>query len=465
MLKNDSVGKEMLNLVGELFPICRSITGNGNRKTLEIIESHIPIVIKEVPSGTNVFDWTIPKEWNIHDAYVKNSKGEKIIDFKKSNLHILQYSIPIHKKMNLDELKTHLYTLEEYPDWIPYRTSYYQENWGFCISHNQFQKLEEDEYEVFIDSTLENGSLTYGELFFKGELDDEILFSTYICHPSLCNDNLSGVSLLTFLAKTLINKQTKYSYRFLFIPETIGAITWLSLNENNLGKIKGGLVATCLGDSGCLTYKKSRIGNSMIDQIVQNVLEDSKSEYNLLNFFPTGSDERQFCSVGFNLPIGSLIRTIYGKFPEYHTSADNLEFINSKSLANSFEIYSKIIDALEKNEMNINSEQKLRYEIKNSEHENSLNSRPKIIDTLEKNQSYITINSKCEPNLGKRGLYNLIGASKKSKQLHEPFLWILNQSDGSNSLLDISIKSDIDFLKIVDAAKILYEHNLIKLKN
>jgi aminopeptidase-like protein len=425
----NNIGDELYSFIKELFPICRSITGNGVRETLKIIKNHIQIEIHEVPSGTKVFDWTIPKEWNIRDAYIKNSNGEKVVDFQKSNLHILQYSIPINKKISLDELKNHLYTIEDYPNWIPYKTSYYQENWGFCLSHNDYLKLKDDEYEIFIDSTLENGSLSYGEILLKGEQDDEILFSTYVCHPSMCNDNLTGIAILIFLAKSLKNKKLKNSYRFLFIPETIGAITWLSINENNVGKIKGGLVATCLGDLGCFTYKKSRIGNSVIDQTVQKILDDSESDYDLLDFFPTGSDERQFCSPSFNLPIGSLTRTIYGKFPEYHTSADNLQFINSKSLADSFKIYSN------------------------------------VIDVLENNQIYINVNPKCEPNLGKRGLYNLIGASKNSKELNEPLLWILNQSDGSNSLLDISIKSGLNFLNLVDAAKILYEHNLIKLKN
>ena len=457
-------GNELYSFIKELFPFCRSITGNGTRKTLELIKHHIPLEIKEVLSGTKVFDWVVPKEWNIRDAYIKNLKGEKIIDFKKSNLHILQYSIPIHKKISFNELKNHLYTIEEYPDWIPYKTSYYQENWGFCLSYNDYLKLSDDEYEVFIDSTLEDGSLSYGELFLQGEQNDEILFSTYVCHPSMCNDNLTGISILTFLAKSLKNKKLKYSYRFLFIPETIGAITWLSINENNIGKIKGGLVATCLGDSGCLTYKKSRMGNSIIDRIVQKVLEDSKSEYNLLNFFPTGSDERQFCSVGFNLPIGSLVRTIYGKFPEYHTSADNLEFVNSKSLADSFKMYSNIIDILENDQTftSVNSNCEYDHGINNDE--KSLQKYSNKDDILENDQTFINVNPKCEPNLGKRGLYNLVGASKNSKQLNEPFLWILNQSDGDNSLLDISIKSNIDFLKLVDAAKILFEHNLIKLK-
>jgi len=429
LLNNENVGDKIYSFIEELFPICRSITGNGTRKTLELIKERIPIEIKEIPTGTKVFDWTVPKEWNIVDGYVKNSKGEKIIDFNVSNLHILQYSIPIHKKMSLDELKNHLYTLEEHPNWIPYKTSYYQENWGFCVSHNQFQELVDDEYEVCIDSTLKNGSLTYGELFFKGEIEDEILFSTYICHPSMCNDNLSGVSLLTFLAKTLINKKTKYSYRFLFIPETIGAISWLSKNENDVHKIKYGVVATCVGDSGQLTYKKTKQGNTLLDKIVEKILVDSRDPYEIVDFFPTGSDERQFSSPGFNIPVGSLVRTLYGKFPEYHTSADNMDFMNSKSLQDSFAKYHSIIYVLENN-------------------------------MIYKNQ-----NPKCEPNLGKRKLYDLIGANKELSSNSNSIFWLLNQSDGNISLLEIATKSNIPFIDIKNMADILVSHDLLTIMN
>ena len=429
LLNNNNIGIEIYSFIEELFPICRSITGNGTRKTLELIKQHIPIKINEIPSNTKVFDWNVPKEWNIIDAYVKNSKGEKIIDFKKSNLHILQYSIPIHKKMSLDELKNHLYTLEEYPNWIPYKTSYYQENWGFCISHKQFQTLDDDEYEVFIDSTLKNGSLSYGELFFKGEIEDEILFSTYICHPSMCNDNLSGVSLLTFLAKILINKKTKYSYRFLFIPETIGAISWLAKNENNIHKIKYGIVATCVGDSGQLTYKKTKQGNTLLDKTVEKILVDSRDSYEIVDFFPTGSDERQFSSPGFNIPVGSLVRTLYGKFPEYHTSADNMDFMNSKSLQDSFTKYHSIIYVFENN-------------------------------VIYKNQ-----NPKCEPNLGKRKLYDLIGANKELSSNSNSIFWLLNQSDGNTSLLEIATKSNISFIDIKNMADILVSHDLLTIMN
>jgi len=421
------IGRSMYDLIQKLYPICRSITGNGVRETLKIIKEHIPeLQIKEVQSGTRVFDWIVPKEWNIKDAYVKNSKGEKIIDFKKSNLHVLNYSIPINSKVSLKELKEHLYTIPESPDWIPYRTSYYQENWGFCVNYNQYEKLQDDQYEVVIDSTLEEGSLTYGELYLKGESEDEILFSCYVCHPSMCNDNLSGISLLVFLAKFLKNRNLKYSYRFLFIPETIGAITWLSLNENQISKIKGGLVATCLGDAGRSTYKKTRQGNSLIDKVVEKTLIDSGEEFEIIEFFPSGSDERQFSSPGFNLPIGNLTRTLYGRFEEYHTSADDLNFIQSEFLSNSFIKYLK------------------------------------VTYILESNRTFLNLNPKCEPQLGRRGLYQTIGALKSDPDLQIAIFWVLNFSDGKNSLLEISLKSGMQFTQIKTAADTLLKTGLLK---
>ncbi len=421
------VGREIYNLVERLFPICRSITGNGVRETLNIIKRHIPLEINEVPTGKKVFDWTIPKEWNIKDACVKNSKGEKIIDFKKSNLHVLSYSVPVNKKVSLKELKEHLYTLPDYPDWIPYMTSYYEENWGFCLTHKQYKQLEEGIYEVVIDSTLEAGSLTYGELFLEGESEEEVLFSTYTCHPSLCNDNLSGVVLLTYLAKYLKDIKLKCSYRFLFIPETIGAITWLSLNEDKVENIKYGLVATCVGGPGGLTYKKSRNGNALIDKVVEKVLIESCGAYEIIDFNPAnGSDERQFCSPGFNLPIGSLVRTPYGCYPEYHTSADNLDFINSEHIADTL---SKYID---------------------------------VIFILENNFTYINLNPKCEPQLGKRGLFRAISGNVSLKFDEQAIFWVLNFCDGTNSLLDISIRSKISFKQIRDAACILFEKGLLE---
>lgn len=423
----ESIGKEMYSLMKRLYPICRSITGDGVRETLDIIKQIIPIDIKNVPTDTKVFDWVVPKEWNIKDAYIKNSKGEKIVDFRKSNLHVLNYSIPVSKKMNLEELKRHLFTLPEHPDWIPYRTSYYKENWGFCITYNQFKKLREDKYHVVIDSKLEKGHLNYGELYLKGKIKDEVLISTYLCHPSLCNDNLSGVALTTYLALLLKNMDLKCSYRFLFIPETIGSITWLSRNEDKVSNIKHGLVVTCVGDRGNLTYKKSREGSATIDKIVEKVLIDSGDKYKIIDFFPLGSDERQFSSPGFNLPVGSLMRTFYYEFPEYHTSADNLDFMSPKHLADSLEKYMK------------------------------------IMYIIENNSKYINLNPKCEPQLGRRGLYNMIGG-KKAVDL-SAILWVLNLSDGANSLLDISIRSGISFEQIKNAADILLLKDLLAPKD
>ena len=449
-----NTGNEMYDLVEDLFPICRSITGDGVRKTLKIIKKYIPIETHEIPTGTKVFDWTIPKEWNINDAYVKNSKGEKIIGFKKSNLHILNYSIPIKKKISLNELKKHIFTLPEYPKWIPYRTSYYEENWGFCITHEQFEKLVEDEYEVVISSSLKEGHLTFGELFLKGESEKEILFSCYVCHPSMCNDNLSGVSLLTFLAKFISKKKLKYSYRFLFIPETIGAITWLSLNEKKVNNIQGGLVATCLADKGHVTYKKTRIGNSVIDKIVEKILKESGEKYEIIDFFPSGSDERQFSSPGFNLPIGSVTRTLYGKFPEYHTSADNLDFVHPKYFQNTFEKYVKIFTELE------NNFEKNQLEMKD---ENNSPLNKKNIQKNRRNELiFQNLYPKCEPNLGKRGLYDMIGANKNELNNKISIFWVLNLSDGKNSLMDISTRSKIKFSDIELAAKHLLKANLIK---
>ena len=450
-IKNSKgIGKDIYELIQDLYPICRSITGNGVRETLNKIKQHIPLNISEVPTGTKVFDWKVPKEWNINDAYIKNSKGEKIVDFKKSNLHVLNYSIPIHKKISLTELKEHIFTLPEHPDWIPYRTSYYEENWGFCITHNQFQNLRDEQYEVCIESSLIQGSLTYGEIFLEGKIKDEVLLSCYVCHPSMCNDNLSGVSLLTYLAREISKVNHNLSYRFLFIPETIGAITWLSKNEKKINNIKHGLVATCVGDSGKMTYKKTRNGNNIIDKIVTNVLTESKEPFEIVDFFPTGSDERQFCSPGFNLPIGSLMRTIYDKFEEYHTSADNLNYVNSKSLENSFEKYLKIIKQLEE----------IKVEEKES---NQKNVKNKIIIKSDEEIFYNNLNPKCEPQLGKRGLYNMIGAQKNSIQNMLPIFWVLNLSDGTNSISDIVKKSNLEIQDIKNAINILIKNNLLKI--
>jgi aminopeptidase-like protein len=426
MPKSSSLGGEIYSLIRELYPICRSITGEGLRETLARIRKEIPLEVHEVPSGTQVFDWTVPKEWNIRDAYVKNTRGERIIDFRRHNLHVVNYSIPVHRKMSLAELRTHLHTLADQPDWIPYRTSYYEENWGFCLSHNQLQRMREEEYEVCIDSALENGSLTYGESYLRGESSAEVLISCHACHPSLCNDNLSSVAIATFLAKYLGEAQLRYSYRFLFIPGTIGAITWLSQNEDHLKAIQHGLVLTCVGDRGHITYKKSRRADAEIDRAMVHVLKHSGRGYDIENFSPYGYDERQYCSPGFNLPVGCLMRTPHGRFPEYHSSADNLELIDPASLAH------------------------------------SLMTCLSVFYVLENNRWYWNQNPKCEPQLGRRGLYRAMGGNRDEKLQETAMLWVLNQSDGEHSLLDIAERSGLAFDTVHDAAGLLVRHGLLK---
>ena len=448
---SSNIGKKMYDLMNVLFPICRSITGNGVRKTLEIISKEIPMEIHEVKTGEKIFDWEIPKEWNINDAYIKTSNGEKIIDFQKLNLHVVSYSKPIHKEISLKELKEHVRTLPKKPDLVPYHTSYYDENWGFCMSHKQLSELKDDKYEILIDSKLETGSLTYGEFLIPGETDEEILITCYVCHPSLCNDNLSGVVLVTYLAKRLQEIKNYYSIRFLFIPETIGAITWISKNEKNLMRIKHGLVATCLGTDTKFTYKKTRMGNSVIDETVMNVLKNSKFENQIVDFFPYGSDERQFCSPGINLPVGSLYRSDnkYLEFPEYHSSADNFSIISEKALAETFEMYFEIIMQLNKNK-------------KNNKNQNKEN----IVKKKKKDAVYLNQFPKCEPQLGKRGLYRKIGGTSadSDKEIFNQlsYLWVLNFSDGNHSLEDISELSNIELKVIKKSAEILEKENLLK---
>ena len=416
----------MIDFIKELYPICRSITGNGTRETLNLIGQHIPLQIHEVPTGTKVLDWEIPREWNIRDAYVKDSSGKKIIDFKQLNLHVLNYSTPVNTKMGLAELKPHIFSIPEKPTLVPYRTSYYSENWGFCISHNQLTSLNEDTYEVVIDTALSQGHLTYGELYIKGTSEEEVLISTHICHPSLCNDNLSGIAVCTFLAKALSQTTPYYSYRFLFIPGTIGAITWLARNEADLHRIKYGLVTSLLGIDSVFTYKRSRIGNARIDHIVEQVLSKRSIPYNIINFIPYGYDERQFCSPGFNLPVGNLTRVPFGEYPEYHTSADNFDLISDKALKDALEVFHEVI----------------RY--------------------IEADRKLMNQYPKGEPQLGKRGLYDNIGGRNDSKTLQLAFLWVLNYSDGEHSLTDICILSGLDLKLIVEAADMLKEKELIK---
>lgn len=417
-------GAELHQFARELFPICRSITGNGIRQTLAMIGNKIPLEISEAPTGTQVFDWTVPKEWNIRDAYIQGADKKRVVDFQKSNLHVLNYSAPIRAKLPLRDLKPHLFTIPQHPDWIPYRTSYYKEDWGFCLTHNQLLGLKDQEYEVCIDSTLENGSLTYGECHLPGRSTDEILISCHACHPSLANDNLSGLAVATFLARLLLAKERRFSYRFLFIPGTIGAITWLSRNREAAGRIRHGLVLTSIGDRGPFHYKKSRRENAEVDRAAAHVLRHATPTATILPFSPVGYDERQYCSPGFNLPVGCLMRSVWGTFPEYHTSADNLDFIGPESLAESLQVCAS------------------------------------IFDLLEKNRCYQNLSPFCEPQLGRRGLYHSTGGTSPEAEINAR-LWVLNMSDGHHSLLDIAERSGLPFALLNEAAQLLSHSGLL----
>lgn len=418
--------KQMIDLIEALFPICRSITGNGVRESLALIQEVVPLDVVEIESGTEVLDWVVPPEWNIRNAYIESLSGQRIVDFRDNNLHVVNYSVPIDKVMSLSDLRPHLHSLPDQPDLIPYRTSYYEKNWGFCLSHSQLERLPEGDYRVVIDSSLEDGSLTYGECFLPGKSQQEVLISTHICHPSLCNDNLSGIAVAAFLAKSLIEKETNYSYRFLFLPVTIGAISWLSRNEDCLRNIRHGLVASNLADHGGFTYKRTRSAPAGIDRVTEYVLRKSGVDYEIRDFLPYGYDERQFGSPGFDLPVGSLSRTPYGEYSEYHTSADNLSFISHENLHESLQIYSE------------------------------------IVSTLESSRYFRNRLPKGEPQLGKRGLYKKVGGEAEQKEAQMAMLWLLNASDGSNSLLEIAELSGIELSVIAATAERLSEHGLLE---
>ncbi len=423
----ESAGQRMYELIAELYPIHRSIAGSGVRKTLEKIKTHVPIEIFEVPTGTHVFDWRVPQEWDCRDAYIKDDTGNRIVDIHNSNLHVVNHSMPFYAKLSWQELKPHLHFIVEHPDWIPYRTSYFERKWGFCLSHRQFMDLENRgnlEYEVCIDAEIKDGSLSYGELFLPGKIDEEVLLSCHICHPSLANDNLSGIAVATYLADFLSDVDRYLSYRFIFIPATIGAVTWLCRNESHTALIKHGLVLAGLGDSGRITYKKSRCGAD-IDRAVVHVFHNSGDDFEIAEFSPTGYDERQFCSPGFNLPVGCLMRSSTASYSQYHTSADDLNFVQPRYLAD------------------------------------SLVKTIAVMKILDQNRVYRNLQPKCEPHLGKHGLYLSYG--KKAKGF-DPLAvqWVLNLSDGQHSLLDIAERSGLVFDTIKRTADKLFQIKLLK---
>ncbi|WP_282170093.1 DUF4910 domain-containing protein [Ruegeria atlantica] len=422
---NTPVGELLHSQLVRLYPICRSITGPGVRETLSLIGEHIPLSVTEVPSGEPVLDWHVPKEWTIRDAWVADASGNRVIDFQKHNLHIVSYSRPVHTRMSLSELKPHLHSDPSNPEWIPYRTGYYAENWGFCLPHRDLEAMQEGEYEVVVDATLEDGSLTYAECVIPGQTKDEILLSVHICHPSLANDNLSSIVVATELARRLLEgPQPQHTLRVLFIPATIGSITWLARNTATVDRVKHGLVLANLGDPGAFHYKKSRRDDTEINRAVRLVIQD-QPDHKMLEFEPYGYDERQFCSPGFDMPMGCFSRTPYASFPEYHTSADNPEFVRPEAL------------------------------------EDSLTRLEKVIDILERDKKFMNLNPKGEPMLGRRGLYDAIGGRSDSKEQQMALLWVLNYSDGDHSLLDIAERSQLGFDRVARAAEILLQHGLL----
>jgi aminopeptidase-like protein len=416
-----TAGEELYKLVAELYPICRSITGNGVRRTLEIVDREIGgLEVSEVPTGTQVLDWTVPREWNVRDAWVANAAGERVIDFQASNLHLVSYSVPVRATMSLGELKDHLFILPDQPDLVPYRTSYYAERWGFCASKRLVDGLPEGDYEVCVDSTLADGHLTYAECLVEGRTSDEVLVSCHVCHPSLANDNLSGIAVASRLARLLgEGPRPRYSYRFLFIPGTIGSITWLARNAERVDRIRHGLVLSGLGDPGGFTYKRSRRGDAEVDRAVAHVLGRSGRPHTVVDFSPYGYDERQFCSPGFDLPVGRLSRTEFATYPEYHTSADDLDLVSPAQLQDSLEVCRE------------------------------------VVAVLEGNRRYRNLSPKGEPQLGKRGLYGQIGGRSDAEERQMAMLWVLNQSDGGRSLLDVAERSGLPLALLAEVAGLL----------
>ena len=425
----ENVGNTMFHLAERLFPICRSITGNGFRKSLELIREILPeIVVHEVPSGTQVFDWTVPKEWNILGGWIKKKSGEIIVDFNDSNLHVVGYSVPVHKIVSREELLEHVYTIPDQPEWIPYVTSYYKERWGFCMTEKQKQTLTDDEYEVLIDSSLSDGSLTYGELVLQGETQDEILISTYLCHPSMANNELSGPCVQTELVKYLKSlPKRRYTYRFIWNPETIGSITYLSQNWESLQQhVKAAFVLSCVGDNRTYSMVCSKYADTIADRVLENVLKYHYPAYKRYSFLERGSDERQYGSAGIDLPVCGFCRSKYQEYPEYHTSADNMSLISPEGLAGAYEVMVKVVNALEHND-------------------------------------YYVMTCKCEPQLGKRGLYPTI-SRKGSNYSVRTMQHFIAYADGRNDLIGISNILNTPIDELIPIKDKLMEHQLLKIK-
>ena len=451
-LDREGAGKSMMEFATELYPIRRSLTGDGVRATLERIGRRISLEVHELATGTKVLDWTVPREWNPRAAWIRDPAGVPVADLADHSLHLVGYSVPVHCRMSLDELRPHLHSLPEQPDLIPYRTSYYEETWGFCVPHRLLESLADGEYEVFIDASLEDGSMTWGECRLPGSSDEEVVISSHVCHPQLANDNLSGIAVAVHLAEALAGvSERRYSYRFLFAPGGIGAIAWLAQNRERLDTFRHGLIAANLGDRGSFHYKKSRRGDTEIDRAVAAALSRLGEELVTEDFFPFGYDERQYCSPGFDLPVGVLTRTPWGKYPEYHTSADDLRFIGAEALAGSLAAYLATAAVLE------DGADQTGREVRSAQPRN----RPCAARTAAQNRRYRNLEPFGEPQLGRRGLYGgLGGAGRREREI--AMLWVLNQSDGEHSLLDIAERSGMPFDVINEVAGVLREAGLLE---
>lgn len=425
--QSENLGQEAYELMERMFPLCRSLTGRGVQATFDALDEIFPITRTQIPTGTHVFDWLVPDQWTLRDAHITDPSGERILDLRESSLHVVSYSEPVHATLSLESLRDRLFTLPEQPDVIPYRTSYYKRTWGFCLTHRQLLGLKPGDYEVVIDSTLEAGNLTYAEMRVPGTDPDagEILFSTYVCHPSLANDNLSGIAVSALLARELSKRTLRHTYRFLFAPGTIGPLCWLHVNRDGLARIRHGVALSCLGDAGSLTYKRSRQETAEVDLAMETVLRDSGRAHRILPWDPWGGDERQFCSPGFNLPVGTLMRTPHGEFDGYHTSADSLDRILPGSLADAVDT------CLE------------------------------LCEVLETNGSFVNLSPYGEPQLGRRGLYRSTGGAVSSPELERALLWVLNLSDGQHSLLDIARRAAIPYDTVQRAAIQLSDTQLL----
>jgi aminopeptidase-like protein len=423
-----SAGAEVLDLARRLMPIPRSLTGDGVRETLHVVGELVPLEVTEVPTGTPIFDWVAPREWSVAEAWIADSSGRRLVDWRTNNLHLVGYSRPVRATLTGAELDERLHSLPEHPDRIPYRTAYWADTWGFCVSEEQRRTIRpEDPYEVCIDARLEDGHLTYAEALVPGESEEEVLLSTYVCHPALANDNVSGIALLAVLGKCLRQHRLRFSHRLLFSPGTLGPLAWLSRNLGTLARIRAGLVVACVGDPGPLRYKRSRRGDTEVDEAAEHVLR-RRSGSLVGDFVPWGGDERQFCSPGFDLPVGALTRTPHGLFPEYHSSADDLAFIDADSLGGSLEA------ALE------------------------------ILDVLDRNRTYVSRNPHGEPQLGRRGLYSEIsaGAPREDEASQRALLWVLNLADGAHSLLHVAERAELPFTLVADAAAALVAADLLE---